>query len=90
MFPAVYHMWVYRTAKARAQCLKPPPKWIGGWTGAFLVNSIIAAYFLLFGVGFGAWAAVTNLINNVHNLGFFSGCYQCAAIVKSNKLTSMG
>ena len=32
VFPTVYHMWVFRTAKARAQCLKPPPKWIGAVT----------------------------------------------------------
>ena len=26
VFPAAYHMWVYRKAEARAACLKPPPK----------------------------------------------------------------
>ena len=26
VFPAAYHMWVYRTAEARAACLKPPPR----------------------------------------------------------------
>jgi hypothetical protein len=26
VFPAVYHMWVYRKAKARAACLKPSPR----------------------------------------------------------------
>jgi hypothetical protein len=28
VFPAVYHMIVYRTAKARAACLKPPPRYL--------------------------------------------------------------
>ncbi len=84
VFPAAYHMWVYRTAKARAQCLKPPPRWIGGWTGAFLLNIVITVYFLVFGVGFGAWAAVTNLINNVQNLGLFSSCYQVGTLRLTN------
>ena len=26
VFPAAYHMWVYREAEARAACLKPPPR----------------------------------------------------------------
>ncbi len=26
VFPAAYHMWVYRKAEARAACLKPPPR----------------------------------------------------------------
>ena len=26
VFPAAYHMWVYRTPEARAACLKPPPR----------------------------------------------------------------
>jgi hypothetical protein len=69
-------MWVYRTAKARAQCLKPPPAWIGGWLGAYLLNATIAGVFLVGGVGFGCWAAVENLASNVHTLGLFQKCYQ--------------
>ncbi|CAL5229390.1 g12708 [Coccomyxa viridis] len=86
VFPAAYHMWVYRTPEARAACLKPPPRWIGGWTGAFVLNALIASYFLIFGVGFGIWAALANLISNVHQYSVFAKCYQCADIVRTNQL----
>lgn len=130
VFPAVYHMWVYRTSKARAACLKPPPKyahtllcpqrmqhlcvrclfrtalfvlpcrvyntgtseveqligsalnrWIGGWTGAYILNASIATYFLTFGVGFGIWAALKNLINNIAKYSVFAKCYQVSTAV---------
>lgn len=48
----------------------------GGWTGAFTINAAIAGYFLIGGVGFGCWAAVSNLASNVHTLGLFAKCYQ--------------
>ena len=43
-------------------------RWIGGWTGAFLINAMIAAYFLTFGVGFGIWAALKNLVDNINKV----------------------
>ena len=51
-------------------------RWIGGWTGAFVLNALIASYFLIFGVGFGIWAALANLISNVHQYSVFAKCYQ--------------
>ena len=51
-------------------------RWIGGWTGAFLINAMIAAYFLTFGVGFGIWAALKNLVDNINKYSVFANCYQ--------------
>ena len=51
-------------------------RWIGGWTGAFIINAIIASYFLTFGVGFGIWAALKNLVNNINKYSVFANCYQ--------------
>ena len=56
--------------------LKPSCRWIGGWTGAFALNALIATYFLIFGVGFGIWAAISNLASNVHQYSVFAKCYQ--------------
>lgn len=56
--------------------LKVLRRWIGGWTGAFAINALIATYFLIFGVGFGIWAALSNLVANVHHYSFFAKCYQ--------------
>ena len=51
-------------------------RWIGGWTGAFIINAIIASYFLTFGVGFGIWAALKNLVDNINKYSVFANCYQ--------------
>ena len=51
-------------------------RWIGGWTGAFIINAVIASYFLTFGVGFGIWAALKNLIDNINKYSVFAKCYQ--------------
>ena len=58
--------------------LQPLCRWIGGWTGAFALNAFIATYFLIFGVGFGIWAALANLISNVHQYSVFAKCYQAS------------
>ena len=51
-------------------------RWIGGWTGAFIINAVIASYFLTFGVGFGIWAALKNLVDNINKYSIFANCYQ--------------
>ena len=63
------------------QVLKPWCRWIGGWTGAFAINALIATYFLIFGVGFGIWAAISNLISNIHQYSVFATCYQVSWVL---------
>ena len=58
------------------QRTEPSCRWIGGWTGAYALNALIATYFLIFGVGFGIWAAIANLASNVHQYSVFAKCYQ--------------
>lgn len=48
------------------------------------LNAVMLAYFLVAGVGFGTWAALKNLVDNVKNLGLFASCYQCSSIVATN------
>ena len=69
--------------------LKVLRRWIGGWTGAFAINALIATYFLIFGVGFGIWAALSNLVANVHHYSFFAKCYQVSWIVRCKPDSSL-
>ncbi len=52
-------------------------RWIGGWTGVFLLNTLIAGTILIFGVGFGMYTAVKGFIAEIHSVGIFPKCYQC-------------
>jgi len=61
-------------------------RWIGGWTGAFILNALIAVYFLTFGVGFGIWAALKNLISNIHAYSVFAKCYQARIFPMSSEM----
>ncbi len=49
-----------------------------------LLNTVMLVYFTVVGVGFGTWAALKNLVDNVNNLGLFATCYQCSSIVATN------
>ena len=63
-------------------------RWIGGWTGAFAINALIATYFLIFGVGFGIWAAISNLVANVNQYSVFAKCYQVSWVLSTPSLSS--
>jgi hypothetical protein len=69
--------------------LKPCYRWLGGWTGAFAINALIATYFLIFGVGFGIWAAISALVSNVHQYSVFARCYQVSWIVRCKPDSSL-
>jgi len=61
-------------------------RFIGGWTVALTLNLFLFIYFLVFGVGFGTWASIKNLVSQINTLGVFANCYQCSSIVASNKI----
>ena len=61
-------------------------RFVGGWPVAFAICTFILIWFLIFGVGFGVWAAIKQLVDVVNQLGVFASCYQCASIQKTNKL----
>jgi auxin influx carrier (AUX1 LAX family) len=54
-----------------------PPKFAGGWTGAYVINSFVVAWVLVVGFGFGGWASITNFVQQVNTFGLFAKCYQC-------------
>jgi len=65
------------------QCVCSLP---GGWTTHMCLCSFLFVWFAVFGVGFGMWASITNLVQNVSTYSVFAECYQCAGIVKTNKI----
>ena len=58
----------------------------GGWTTQMCLCAFLFVWFFMFGVGFGMWASILNLVQNVNTYSVFAECYQCAGIVKSNKI----
>jgi auxin influx carrier (AUX1 LAX family) len=44
-----------------------------------IINWIIIVFFIIFGFGFGGWATITKVVDNVESMsnGFFAKCYQC-------------
>lgn len=84
-FPAAAYLWVYRTSAARASSPKKPG-FVGGCPVAFAICTFILDWFLVFGVGFGVWAAIKQLVDVVNQLVVFAPYYQCAAIPKTTKL----
>ena len=61
-------------------------RFVGGCPVAFAICTFILDWFLVFGVGFGVWAAIKQLVDVVNQLVVFAPYYQCAAIPKTNKL----
>ena len=58
----------------------------GGWVTQLTLCVFLFIWFLVFGVGFGMWASILNLVQNVNTYSAFAECYQCAGIVKTNAL----
>ena len=57
--------------------MERPPRFAGGWTGAYVINSFVVAWVLVVGFGFGGWASITNFVQQVNTFGLFAKCYQC-------------
>lgn len=86
VFPTGAYLWVYGcSAEARANAPKQPflP---GGWTTQLCLCAFLFVWFLVFGVGFGMWASILNLVQNVNTYSAFAECYQCAGIINTNAL----
>jgi auxin influx carrier (AUX1 LAX family) len=66
-----------------------PPKFAGGWTGAYVINSFVVAWVLVVGFGFGGWASITNFVQQVNTFGLFAKCYQCPPHVAGAPLPSL-
>lgn len=54
-----------------------PPRLVGGWIGAYMMNMFVVAWVLVVGFGLGGWASMTNFIRQINTFGLFAKCYQC-------------
>ena len=77
VIPAVAWSIYYRTPERRAVAVLRPPRWIGGWTGAFVANAVIIVFFLVAGFGLGGYSSVVALIDAIGSFGLFAKCYNC-------------
>ena len=57
----------------------------GGWTTHMCLCCFLFVWFFVFGVGFGMWASILNLVQNVSTYSVFADCYLCAGIDKTHK-----
>ncbi|KAG6476482.1 hypothetical protein ZIOFF_065724 [Zingiber officinale] len=54
-----------------------PPRFVGGWVGAYLLNMFVVGWVLVVGFGLGGWASMTNFVHQINTFGLFAKCYQC-------------
>ncbi|CAN1276462.1 Auxin transporter-like protein 5 [Linum perenne] len=57
--------------------VEQPPKFLGRWVGAYVMNIFVVVWVLIVGFGFGGWASVTNFVHQIDTFGLFTKCYQC-------------
>jgi hypothetical protein len=55
----------------------PPPRFIGGWTGAYILNAAIVIVMSVGGFGMGGYSSVVALVDSVATFGLFAKCYSC-------------
>ncbi|CAM6104613.1 unnamed protein product [Calypogeia fissa] len=77
IIPCVAFIIAYRTKEARQNSVWKPSPYFYGWRGTFAISGFIAIWVFVLGFGFGGWASVTNLVQQIHLFGFFAKCYQC-------------
>ncbi|XP_062209180.1 auxin transporter-like protein 2 [Phragmites australis] len=77
IIPALAHMITFRSANARENAVEPPPRFVGRWTGTYIINAFVVAWVLVVGFGFGGWASLTNFVHQIDTFGLFTKCYQC-------------
>ncbi|KAJ7519727.1 hypothetical protein O6H91_20G053500 [Diphasiastrum complanatum] len=77
IIPCAAHMTFYRSAHNRQNAIEQPPSWIRSWTTMYIINLLIVIWVVIIGLGFGSWASISNIVQQVHTFGLFAKCYQC-------------
>lgn len=49
-----------------------------GWKLTLMFNDILITCTFVFGMGFGMWASMLDLVKNTSEFGIFAACYNCA------------
>ncbi|GJN08491.1 hypothetical protein PR202_ga26417 [Eleusine coracana subsp. coracana] len=90
IIPALAHMITFRSASARENAVETPPRFMGRWTGTFIINAFVVAWVLVVGFGFGGWASITNFVHQIDTFGLFTKCYQCPPPPPGNSIPFPG
>ncbi|EFJ35892.1 hypothetical protein SELMODRAFT_78094 [Selaginella moellendorffii] len=77
LIPCAAHMVVNSKSTARKAAIEQPPRWIRSWTVVYVLNSLIIVWVVIVGFGFGVYASVKNLVDQIDTFGLFARCYQC-------------
>ncbi|KAL9258091.1 Auxin transporter-like protein [Drosera capensis] len=77
IIPALAHLFTFRSATARENAVEQPPRFFGGWVGAFVIDVFVVGWVLVVGFGFGGWASMVNFVHQIDTFGLFTKCYQC-------------
>jgi len=63
---------------AQNEAEKPnKPRRIVGWQGMVVLNLMVVLLIFTLGTGFGSWASVEDVIDQIKTFGVFQKCYQC-------------
>ncbi|KAJ7519732.1 hypothetical protein O6H91_20G053800 [Diphasiastrum complanatum] len=76
IIPCAAHMTFYRSTHARQNAIEQPPSWMS-WTIMYLINVLIIIWTVIIGLGFGSWASINIMIQQVNKFGLFAKCFQC-------------
>lgn len=72
--------------QARANAVIKPPRWLGrNWNVSFLISGFTFLTVAILGVGFGGYASIHTLIDQISTFGVFDDCYQCPAPAKPKR-----
>ncbi|CAM6122191.1 unnamed protein product [Calypogeia fissa] len=79
VIPPIFFFFAYSTPAARKSSVQQPSLLVGrSWVLLFIFNGLVVSFMLSVGMGWGGWASVSNLIQQIDTLGLFDSCYQCS------------
>jgi auxin influx carrier (AUX1 LAX family) len=79
IIPSIAYIITFWTPKARENEAEKPnkPRRIVGWRGMVVLNLMVVLLIFTLGTGFGSWASVEDVIDQIKTFGVFQKCYQC-------------
>ncbi|KAH8940573.1 hypothetical protein BDL97_15G096000 [Sphagnum fallax] len=80
IIPCVAYLITFWTPKSRQNEAEKPnkPRRIVGWRGMVTLNFLVILVIFVLGTGFGSYASVLNIVDQVKSFGIFQKCYQCS------------
>ncbi|CAM6123493.1 unnamed protein product [Calypogeia fissa] len=77
MIPCVAYVYVFWSPEARQNAAEKMSKFLPRWKDVVVVNFLVVVTTAVLGTGFGSYASVSNIKNQIKTFGLFQKCYQC-------------